>query len=160
VLYRISAGNPFFGVQLAGALEARGSGAPGEALPIPETLADAMRERLAALSPGARATLLPIAAIAQPTLALLREAAIDRDGVQEAIQVGVLVVDGERVRFAHPLLGSLVYGDASDTETRRAQAAGPACRRPGEHAVHLARGPWAGRGRRFHARGDRRPREA
>ena len=74
-----------------------------------------MRERLAALSPGARATLLPIAALAQP-LALLREAATDRDGVQEAVQVGVLVVDGERVRFAHPLLGSLVYGDASDAE--------------------------------------------
>jgi DNA-binding CsgD family transcriptional regulator len=141
VLYRISAGNPFFAVQLAEALETRGSGAPGEALPIPETLADAMRERLAALSPGARATLLPIAALAQPTLALLREAAIDRDGVQEAVQVGVLVVDGERVRFAHPLLGSLVYGDGSDTERRDVhRLLAPLVADREEHALHLARG--------------------
>ena len=40
------------------------------------------------------------------------------DGVEEAVQAGVLQVDGERVRFTHPLLGSFVYGDASDAERR------------------------------------------
>jgi DNA-binding NarL/FixJ family response regulator len=140
-LYRISAGNPFFAVQLAEALEARGQSSPGEGLPIPETLADAMRERLAALPSGARAALLPIAALAQPTLALLREAAIERDGVQEGVQAGVLVVNGERVRFAHPLLGSLVYGDASDTERQDVHALlAPLVADREEHAVHLARG--------------------
>jgi DNA-binding CsgD family transcriptional regulator len=141
VLYRISAGNPFFAVQLAEALEARGGSAPGEGLPIPETLAEVMRERLAALSPGARAALLPIAALAQPTLSLLREAAIDRDAVQEAVQAGVLVENGERVRFAHPLLGSLVYGDASDTERQDVhELLAPLVADPEEHALHLARG--------------------
>jgi DNA-binding NarL/FixJ family response regulator len=141
VLYRISVGNPFFAVQLAEALEARGGSAQGEGLPIPETLADAMRQRLAALSTGGRAALLPIAALAQPTLALLREAAIERDGVQEAVQVGVLVVDGQRVRFAHPLLGSLVYGDASDTEKQDVhKLLAPLVADREEHAVHLARG--------------------
>ena len=160
VLYRISAGNPFFALQLAEALEARGGRAPGEGLPIPETLADAMRERLAALSPGARAALLPIAALAQPTLSLLREAAIERDGVQEAVQAGVLVVDGERVRFTHPLLGSLVYGDASDAERRDVHMLlAPLVAEREEHALHLARGTLEpDEDRRLHARGDRRPR--
>ena len=72
---------------------------------------------------------------------LLREAAIDRDGVQEAVQVGVLVVDGERVRFTHPLLGSLVYGDASDTERRDVhKLLAPLVADGEEHALHLARG--------------------
>ena len=67
-LHRISGGNPFFALQLAEALERRGRQSPGEELPIPETLADAMRERLSALSPSARAALVPVAALAQPTL--------------------------------------------------------------------------------------------
>ena len=92
-------------------------------------------------SPGARATLLPIAALAQPTLALLREAAIDRDGVQEAVQVGVLVVDGERVRFAHPAAGVAgVRRRLGYRETRRAQVLAPLVADGEEHAVHLARG--------------------
>ena len=155
VLYRISAGNPFFAVQLAETLEARGGSAPDEGLPIPETLSDAMRERLAALSPGARATLLPFAALAQPTLALLREAAIDPDGVEEAVQAGVLLLDGERVRFTHPLLGSLVYGDASEVERRDVhRLLAPLVTEREEHALSRPRDPGAGRGRRFHARGE------
>jgi DNA-binding CsgD family transcriptional regulator len=140
-LYRISAGNPFFALQLAEALEARGGSARGERLPIPETLSDAMRERLAALSVGAGAALLPIAALAQPTLSLLREAGIEHDGVHEAVQAGVLHVDGERVRFTHPLLGSFVYGDASDAERRDVhRLLATLVTDQEEHALHLARG--------------------
>ena len=140
-LYQISGGNPFFALQLAEALERRGSQPLGEGLPIPKTLAEAMRERLAVLSAVARSTLLPVAALAQPTLSLLREAATEPDGVEEAVQAGVLQVDGERVRFTHPLLGSFVYGEASDAERRdvhRLLAALVTDRE--EHALHLARG--------------------
>ncbi len=140
-LHRISGGNPFFALQLAAALERRGGQAPGQELPIPETLADAVRERLAALSPSAQAALLPVAALAQPTLALVRAGAAEAEGVEEAVEAGVLQIDGERLRFAHPLLASFVYGDASEAVRRavhRRLAALVAD--PEENALHLGRG--------------------
>jgi DNA-binding CsgD family transcriptional regulator len=140
-LYRISGGNPFFALQLAAALEKRGPQPLGAGVPIPQTLAEAMRERLAVLSADARSALLPIAALAQPTLSLLREAATERDGVDEGVQAGVLQVDGERVRFTHPLLGSFVYRDASDAERRGVhRLLAPLATDPEEQALHLARG--------------------
>jgi DNA-binding CsgD family transcriptional regulator len=143
-LYRISEGNPFFAIQLAEALERRGLQAPGEAVPIPETLADAMRERLAALSPTARAALLPVAALAQPTLSLMRAGAAEAVGIEEAVQAGVLQIDGERVRFAHPLLASFVYAVAFDHERRFVhEQLVRLVADPEENALHLGRGTLA-----------------
>jgi DNA-binding CsgD family transcriptional regulator len=139
-LHRISGGNPFFALQLSEALERRGRRSPGEELPIPETLADAMRERLSALSPSARTALLSVAALAQPTLALMRADAAAAEGVEEAVQAGVLQIDGERLRFAHPLLASFVYAEASEAERRAAHARlVPLVADPEQQAVHLGR---------------------
>lgn len=140
-LYRVSGGNPFFALQLADALQRRGPQALGEGLPIPQTLADAMRERMTALSAGARSALLPVAALAQPTLALVRAGAAEPEGVDEAVQAGVLQVDGERLRFAHPLLASFVYADVSDADRQAVHARlAPLVTDREEHALHLARG--------------------
>jgi DNA-binding CsgD family transcriptional regulator len=140
-LHRISQGNPFTAIQLAEALERRGRRLPGEGLPIPETLADAVRERLKALSPSARAALLSVAALAQPTLSLMQAGAADAEAVAEAVRAGVLLLDGERLRFAHPLLASFVYGDASDAERREVHRRLAAfVSDPDENALHLARG--------------------
>jgi DNA-binding CsgD family transcriptional regulator len=140
-LHRTSEGNPFFALQLADALARRGGQLPAEGLPIPETLADAMRERLTVLSPSARAALLPVAALAQPTLSLMRADAAGAEGIEEAVQTGVLQIDGERLRFAHPLLASFVYGDASETVRRAVHSRlVPLIADPEEHAVHLGRG--------------------
>jgi DNA-binding NarL/FixJ family response regulator len=140
-LYRTSQGNPFFAIQLAEALERRGERSPGQQLPIPETLAEAVRERLTALSPGARTALLPIAALAQPTLTLVRSGAADADGVEEALTTGVLQLDGQRLRFAHPLLASYVYGDVSEDERRAVHASlASLVTDPEERALHLGRG--------------------
>jgi DNA-binding CsgD family transcriptional regulator len=140
-LHRISGGNPFFALQLADALERRGGQAPGQELPIPETLADAVRERLAALSPSAQAALLPVAALAQPTLSLVQAGAAEAEGVEEAVQAGVLQIDGERLRFAHPLLASFVYGDASKAVRRAVhRRLASLVADPEESALHLGRG--------------------
>jgi len=140
-LCRISEGNPFFAIQIAEALERRGGRPSDQGLPIPETLADAVRERLTTLTPGARAAILPVAALAQPTLSLMRAGAAEADGIEEAVQAGVLQIDGERLRFAHPLLSSVVYGDASAVERRAVH--GRLARLvadPEENALHLGRG--------------------
>jgi DNA-binding CsgD family transcriptional regulator len=139
-LHRISGGNPFFALQLAEALERRGGSASSEGLPIPETLADAMRERLTALSPSARAALLPTAALAQPTLSLLRSAGTG-EGIEEAIQAGVLQLEGERLRFAHPLLASFVYRNAVNAERQAVhRRLAPLVADAEEMALHLGRG--------------------
>jgi DNA-binding CsgD family transcriptional regulator len=140
-LHRVSGGNPFFALQLADALERRGGRAPGQELPISETLAEAMRQRLAALSPNARAALLPVAALAHPTLPLIQAGAAEAEGIEEAMQAGVLQVDGERLRLAHPLLASFVYGDASEAERRSVHLRlAPLVADPEENAIHLGRG--------------------
>jgi DNA-binding CsgD family transcriptional regulator len=140
-LHRISGGNPFFALQLADALERRGGHMVGEGLPIPSTLADAMRERLTALSPSARAVLLPVAALAQPTLSLMQARAAMGEGVEEAAQAGVLQIDGERLRFAHPLLASFVYADASEVERQAVhRRLALLVADPEENALHLGRG--------------------
>jgi DNA-binding CsgD family transcriptional regulator len=140
-LHRISGGNPFFALQLADALERRGGHVPVEGLPIPETLADAMRERRTALSPSAQAALLPVAALAQPTLSLIQAGAAETEGVEEAVQAGVLQIDGERLRFAHSLLASFVYGDASEAERRAVhRRLATLIADPEENALHLGRG--------------------
>jgi DNA-binding CsgD family transcriptional regulator len=140
-LYRTSEGNPFFAIQLAEALERRDERSPTQQLPIPETLVEAIRERLSALSPGARTALLPIAALAQPTLTLVRSGAADSHGVEEAVTAGVLQLDGERLRFTHPLLASYVYADVSENERREVHALlASLVTDPEEHALHLGRG--------------------
>src|SRR5262249_58275258 len=49
-LQRVSGGNPFFALELGRALLARGGPpAPGEPLPVPATLNELVRERLAGL---------------------------------------------------------------------------------------------------------------
>jgi DNA-binding CsgD family transcriptional regulator len=140
-LHRTSEGNPFFALQLAEALARRGGQLPAEGLPIPETLADAMRERLTALSPSARAALLPAAALAQPTLSLMRAGAADVDGIEAAVQAGVLQLEGERLRFAHPLLASFVYRNAAESERQAVhRRLAPLVADAEEEALHLGRG--------------------
>jgi AAA ATPase domain len=140
-LHRTSEGNPFFALQLAEALARRGVQLPAEGLPIPETLADAMRERLTALSVSARAALLPAAALAQPTLSLMRAGAAEAAGIEEAVRAGVLQLEGERLRFAHPLLASFVYRTAAEAERQAVhRRLAPLVADPKEKALHFGRG--------------------
>lgn len=119
-IWETSAGNPFFALELGRALQRRGGTlAPGEALPIPTDLDQLLRERLDGLSDDAVEVARAVAALAEPTSALV-EAAVgghfDR-GVAEALDARVLELDGERLRFTHPLLGSAVA--ARETPSRR-----------------------------------------
>jgi DNA-binding NarL/FixJ family response regulator len=135
-IHRTAGGNPFFAIQLADAVAARG-GVPGEDFALPETLSAAVRERLAPLSAAAQRALLDVSLLAQPTLALVEA----RDGLAEALEAHVLELDGDRLRFAHPLLASAVQSAVSPSERRAAH-----CRLatmvddPEERALHLGRG--------------------
>jgi DNA-binding CsgD family transcriptional regulator len=55
-----------------------------------------------------------------PTLAVIGRVVGWSEGVGEAVGAGVLSLEGERVRFTHPLLASVAYGAVSADERRGA----------------------------------------
>jgi DNA-binding CsgD family transcriptional regulator len=116
----VSAGNPFYALELARALTRRAQPFPAfESLPLPETLADAVGERIASLPDDAREALLITAALSSPTLRLVTAAAGGSEGMRRGAEASVLVIEGDRVRLDHPLLGSVAYA-AEPPERRRA----------------------------------------
>ncbi|QZT58665.1 helix-turn-helix transcriptional regulator [Mycolicibacterium austroafricanum] len=116
----ISGGNPFFALELALALsDGQGSGEP----PLPATLADVVRHRIGRLDEQTRSVLLSIACVADATVELLARAHdVTAEEVTERLErvesTGIITVEGNRVRFTHPLLASGVYTDAGPTARR------------------------------------------
>jgi DNA-binding CsgD family transcriptional regulator len=123
-LHEASGGNPFYALELARALERRGTEPqPGRPLPIPENLSELVHARLSALTEEVREALLVVAALASPTLALVQAArATGAEAAAEleaAAAAGVVQLDGDRIRFTHPLLGSTLYTRADVGSRRR-----------------------------------------
>jgi DNA-binding CsgD family transcriptional regulator len=119
-LWETSRGNPYFALELAAALQRRGGTlAPGDELPVPTDLDELLHARLEGLSPVALALARVVAALADPTVALV-ESAVGRRvdaGLAETLAARILEVDRDYLRFTHPLLGSAVA--ARDTPARR-----------------------------------------
>jgi DNA-binding CsgD family transcriptional regulator len=124
-LWEASRGNPFFALELASALQRRGGAlAPGEELPIPSDLDELLHERISGLGAAALAVARAAAAIADPTVSLV-ESAVGRRcevGLAETLAARILEVDGERLRFTHPLLGSAVAARQTPSQQRSLHA--------------------------------------
>jgi DNA-binding CsgD family transcriptional regulator len=141
-LRHASGGVPFFALELARALAGREAALkPGHPLPVPEDLRSLVRSRYQSLSADARRAVLVIAAAHQPSASLVGEVlgpAAD-PGLAEAQAAGVLEVENNRVRLAHPLLGSTAYLEAGPDERRTLHAAlSRVAADPAERARHLA----------------------
>ncbi|GAA1620415.1 AAA family ATPase [Actinoplanes couchii] len=121
-LHEASGGNPFLALALAGAVP------PGPAwrpAPLPETVRDLARERLAELSTEVRAALLTAALATEPTVTLLQRAGHD-DAVREiraAAAAGAVDLAGESIRFTPPLLGQVLADETPAAERGRVHAA-------------------------------------
>ncbi|WP_051073807.1 tetratricopeptide repeat protein [Mycobacterium sp. JS623] len=116
-MHQVSAGNPFYAIELARAFIANA----GEMLP--STLAELVRARIGGLDPAVQEVLLAAACLAAPTVELVGEAsAVDHDRLIELLERserhGIIAIEGNRIRFTHPLLASGVYADASSTQRR------------------------------------------
>jgi DNA-binding CsgD family transcriptional regulator len=141
-IWETSRGNPFFALELAGALQRNGGRlGPGELLPIPTDLDELLRARLDGLSPEAVHLACVVAALADPTVAPV-EAAVGRRfdaALTETLAARIVELDGERLRLTHPLLGSAVSARRTPAR-RRALHARLAEVVPGveERARHLA----------------------
>jgi tetratricopeptide (TPR) repeat protein len=116
-LSEMTGGNPFYALELGREL-ARSEARPeaGRSLRIPGSLAALLGQRLERLPEQVRAVLLIASATARPTADVVAAAHGDSDegfaALELAAREGVVVLDGPRVRFAHPLLASVCYGQA------------------------------------------------
>ena len=140
-VYSVSGGNPFFALEIGRfILERPATARTGEPIPLPRSLADAIKVRIRRLPPESRDILVALSAMARADEGLLRRAdprAGSALGAAHSAQV-VETVEG-RLRFTHPLLSSVIYSMADPAARRQwhARLAGLVTD-PEERARHLA----------------------
>jgi DNA-binding CsgD family transcriptional regulator len=111
-IHERAGGNPFFALELASAIGDESD--PLRPLPIPETLEDLLRKRLASLPASAREPLALVAALGSAPGSLLERAGVPAEALNEAAAANVITREGGTIRFAHPLLSSVLYADLGD----------------------------------------------
>ena len=121
-IHEASGGNALFALEIARALQQGHLELDSEEpLPIPADLEALLRDRILRLPDATRSVLLICSAASRPTVELVREASGSTDDpLGPAEQAGIVVVDGGRVAFSHPLLALAVYRSASTSERRAA----------------------------------------
>jgi hypothetical protein len=123
-LEQTSAGNPFFALELGRVLlDPEAATVVGEPLRAPTSLADLLSARIAGLPKAAREALLVASALSRPTVDLVSAASATpvgaAGGLERAAQRNLITLREGAVRFSHPLLASVMYSQASETELRR-----------------------------------------
>jgi len=119
-IHEVSGGNPLYAVELARDLNEQ---APLRHLGMPDSLVKLVEQRLGILDEAASALLLAAACAADSTVLMLAQAMkipVDRviDLLEQAKTQGVIAIDGNRVRFTHPLLAHGIYRRASAGQRR------------------------------------------
>ncbi|MFB1294237.1 AAA family ATPase [Mycobacterium sp. pW049] len=115
----VSGGNPLYALELARVVD----DGPGRGQRLPETLAELVRLRVDGLSDDVRDVLLVAASVTDPTVDLLASV-IGTDATQitamlEVAEVeGIVTIEGNRVRFTHPLLAGGIYENAEPRRRR------------------------------------------
>lgn len=140
-IHTISAGNPFYALELARVLEEKSDIATGS---LPTTLAALVRDRIGDVDQATVEVLATVAAAFEPTLAIVAAAT----GRQPAELVsllepmesrGVLVFDGPWIRFTHPLIASGITTAAGNAVQRGAhRRLAEVVTHPEQRARHLA----------------------
>ncbi len=116
-MHEASGGNPFYALEIVRTLRAFRdvSVEAGQPLPVPESLHELVHGRLLALSTESRDFLLAAAAHAHPTLVDHGGGLRDRaapPGSDRRSKPRIVELDGDRIRFTHPLLAAGAYETA------------------------------------------------
>lgn len=136
-----SGGNPLYALELARAIsEQTAAGEPA----LPASLADVVRRRIQGIDEVVRDVLLAAACVAAPTVDLVAGATeTTPDEVLELLAIaeeqGLVEIDGNAIRFAHPILARGVYSEAGPARRRHMhrRLAG-VISQPEQKARHLA----------------------
>jgi DNA-binding CsgD family transcriptional regulator len=146
-----SGGNPFLALEIARAMQADlptrgGSARHGHdpVVPVPPSLAELLRERVARLPRDSREVLLLVSAAGRLTVAQLRgivEEARLWPALEAAADADMAIVGAESVvAFTHPLLASAIYDAAAPAERRRThRVLAESLEDPVERARHRSR---------------------
>jgi DNA-binding CsgD family transcriptional regulator len=140
-VYSVSGGNPFFALEIGRFIvEHPTTVRIGEPIPVPQSLADAIKDRIKRLPPESRDILVAMAALARPDEALLRRADPRAGPALRAAHRAQVIESFEgRLRFTHPLLSSVIYSMADPAARRQWHARlADLVGDPEERARHLA----------------------
>ena len=135
-----SGGNPFVALEVARAMQRAGVQPGLEGLAIPIATSDLVRQRLDALPASTRRPLAALAALGRPPVELLEAAVPGAGDALEAARLGgVVELDANRIRFAHPLLAAGAYAFLDEPERRALHARlAETVIEPEQRARHLA----------------------
>ncbi|MGH3260843.1 MAG: LuxR C-terminal-related transcriptional regulator, partial [Trebonia sp.] len=113
-------------------------------VPLPTLVEELLGDRIAELAAGPRMALLATALSPDPRRHELI-AVVGEDAFEDAVRAGILLLDGSRVRAAHPLLGEVVKGRSRSRVRRtlhgRLAAAATDSERSAVHLALAATGP-------------------
>jgi DNA-binding NarL/FixJ family response regulator len=109
-LYDATLGSPLFALEVGRTLVADGVPSIGAELPVPERVEELLGTRVAALPEAPRRLLTIVALSPDLRLGQLTQLA-DEGALAEAVEAGVLVVDGDHVRASHPLIAAAAARD-------------------------------------------------
>jgi DNA-binding CsgD family transcriptional regulator len=134
----VTLANPLFVLELGRELLATGVPATADELPVPSGIEDLLGMRVGSLSGPLRLLLVALALSADLRVAELT-AVGGQDAVDEAVDRGLVHVDGDRVRAVHPLFEAAALRSAGRGERRELHLALARAISDGElRAMHLA----------------------
>jgi DNA-binding CsgD family transcriptional regulator len=136
-IHEASGGNPIFALELARVFDEDAD--PVGVPPVPPTLAELVRARLAAVPARTREALAFAAAMGTPSIELLERVGTSPAALDPAIAAHLVERDGGTIRFTHPLLSSVLYGDLGSQRRAVHERIAAAVTDPVTRARHLAR---------------------
>jgi DNA-binding CsgD family transcriptional regulator len=144
-LYDACGGNPFYALEYGRTFAGRPQlPRTNEPIAVPPSLRDLLRHRVRRLSPAARRVGWLVATSSDPRERLIRAACDQRESwaaIDQAIDDGIIERDGDVLRFTHPLLRSVLYGEMPRNERRKAhRQLAETAEDTEDHAWHLALG--------------------
>ncbi len=110
-------GNPLFALELGRVWVERGVPEIGEDILVPDSVEELLGTRVSRLPAAARKLLLAVALSADPRTRELA-AIVGEDALEDAVDRGLLMLEGERVRASHPLLAAVARKRSRPRERR------------------------------------------
>jgi DNA-binding CsgD family transcriptional regulator len=111
-IHERSGGNPFFALELARVLGTEVD--PVQPFPVPETLDELVRARISGLPESTREALALASALGTTSESLLARAGVAACALDPAVVAHVIERENGTIRFTHPLLSSVLYGDLGE----------------------------------------------